>query len=161
MSNKPLYKKYTAGAVAIFIVLFIWGMQDSYGAEVRLGLGKGMTNGNDWITQEFMLVGKRKWYLSAMLTGNDDQQPDTWRYAVGYRVNWRDHTRASPFMRLGAAYWQDKPVPLISDHVSYDMAVGVRVLHVVELEWQHNSTSGRSDQNKGNDLFTLAMVFTF
>lgn len=166
MSDTPFYKKYTFWAVMVFTVLFTWGMivNRAEAAEVRLGIGFGATNDNGWVAQEIMLMGEH-WYGSVMFLNGDDVQPATKRWAAGYRVNWRRDMRVSPYMRLGAAYWEDIPIPLISEHVSFDMAVGIRFWQVAELEWQHNSTGGRKDflggHNSGNDIPFLGVAFAF
>lgn len=161
MSKTIWYKKPTFWGVVVFAMLFIWGLGKVANAgEVSLGVGGGATNGNDWIGQ-FVMISDRDWYASAMRVGGDDVQPDTWRYAIGYRVDWREDKKIAPFLRLGAAYWADEPTPLISDQWSYDMSAGVRLWRVVDVEWQHNSTAGRTDFNKGNDMPFVNVVLPF
>ena len=148
--------------ILIFVVLFAWGiyMQTADAAEARLGLSKGVTHHSDWTGMEGMFV-YRNWYLNAARLGNDDVLPDTVRLALGYRVMWRDEMRLSPYLRLGGAYFMDEPTDIISDRWAYDMTVGLRIFSVVDLEWQHNSTAGRSLQNSGNDMLLLGMVVPF
>ena len=161
MSERVWYKKWTLWAVVVFAALFIWGLARVANAgEVLLGVGAGATNNNDWIGQ-MVTLSDRDWYVSVMRVGGDDIQPDTWRFAVGYRVDWREDKKIAPFLRLGTAYWVDEPIPLISDHWSYDMSAGVRLWKVVDIEWTHNSTAGRTDFNKGNDMPFVNVVFSF
>lgn len=154
MSNSGTRVKLTVLAVLIFIVLFAWGLAK---AEVRLGVGKGVTHDNEWTAQDVLLTNK-DWYFQFTRLGGDELLPDTWRYSIGYRVEWREGSQVEPFLRLGVAYFDDVPYPVISEKYTFDMAVGVRAWRVVEFEWQHNSTAGRSDRNWGNDIFLLSVV---
>ena len=163
MSNNKFqrfFRKPTGWLVLAFIVLFTWGLYNEVKAdelEMRVGLGLGATNDNEWVAQEIM-VTNRDWYASILRTGDDNVLPDTWRLSLGYRVDWRQDKKAAPYMRFGFAVWEQEPFPLISDRLSYDMAVGARFWHVLDLEWQHNSTAGRSDFNNGNDIVILSFV---
>lgn len=149
--------------IAIFVVLFAWGVarQTADAAEIRLGLGRGASNDNAWIMQELMLTTDSHWYFGAAWLGGDDVLPDTMRFTAGYRVSWRDGLRVAPYMRGGMAYFRDEPTDIISDNWAYDMAVGLRLYRVVDLEYQHNSTAGRSLQNSGSDIPALAVVVPF
>ena len=149
-------------AIAIFIVLFSWGVvrQQADAAELRLGLAFAVTNDNDWIGQELMFVHKN-WYGSVIRLGNDNVLPDTVRLAAGYKVGWRDGRRISPFLRLGGAYFKDEPTDIISDRWAYDMALGLRLYSVLDLEYSHNSTAGRSIQNSGNDMLLVGLTVGF
>lgn len=162
--KRKWYQKWTVWAVIAFVIVFTWGyvqQNEADGAELQIGLGHGATNNNDWIAMN-VAVYHNQWYLSGARYGGEDEAflPDTSRYALGYRVDWRDEKTIEPFMRFGVAYWTDEPSNLISDRWSYDMSVGVRLWSVLELEWQHNSTAGRSDFNKGNDVVVLGWVFS-
>lgn len=163
MSNKKWYAKWTVWAVIVFIIVFTWGyalQNKAEAGELQIGLGHGATNNNDWIAMNIAIYHNH-WYVSAARFGGEDRAflPDVSRYALGYRVDWRDGKRVEPFMRFGVAYWTEEPRNLISDRWSYDMSVGLRFWQVLELEWQHNSTAGRSDFNKGNDVVVLGWVF--
>lgn len=151
------HKLYTVGLIILFIIAFAWGVRAN-ADELRLGVGFGVTHDNDWTTQELTYL-HRNWYGQAAYMGGDNRLPDTYRLSAGYRVHWRPEKRFSPFMRLGVAYFGERPLEVISDRLAFDMAVGVRAWGVVELEWQHNSTAGRSDINYGNDVVLLGMVF--
>ena len=167
--NKGKIAKWIA--ITIFIILFAWGIyrQQAEAADLRIGLGSGITNsvlvhggpnGNGWIGQEFMFTHKH-WYGAAMRLGGDDILPDTVRLTAGYRVEWRDERRLSPYLRLGAAYFLDEPTDIISDRWAYDMAMGVQLFGVADLEYQHNSTAGRSAQNSGNDILLIGLKVRF
>lgn len=163
MTTRKWYQKWTVWAVIAFVVIFTWGyitQNKAEATETHIGLGHGATNNNDWIAMH-LAISRNHWYLAALRTGGEDETflPDTWRFSVGYRVDWRKDMKVAPFMKFGAAYWLDEPSNLISDHWSYDMSVGTRFWNVMELEWQHNSTAGRSDFNKGNDIIVLGFVF--
>ena len=149
-------------AIAIFVVLFSWGIynQSAKAGEVRLGLAMAFTNDDDWIGQEVMFMHK-DWYGSVMRVGGDNVLPDTVRLAIGYRVEWREGKKVSPYMRMGGAYFMDEPTDIISDRWAYDMALGVRLYGVTDLEYQHNSTAGRSLQNSGNDMPMIGLVVKF
>lgn len=150
-------------AIATFIGFFLWGrVADS--AEVGIGLGFGYASNQGARYQELMLTSdERKWYVAVTKIGADDRHNyKYWRTTVGYRVNWRSATNFSPYMRLGMAYFNEKPEDYISSHVSFDMSVGIRLWNIVELEFdQHNSTAGRSDQNEGLDAVMLRVVLPF
>ena len=118
------YVKYNRGKVlkwtviTIFVVLFSWGVsrQTADAAEVRLGLGRGASNGNEWIMQELMLTTDSHWYFGIARLGGDDVLPDTVRLTTGYRVSWRDDMRVAPYLRGGVAYFKDEPTDIISDN---------------------------------------------
>lgn len=149
------------GAILLFLVLFVWGLaRDANAGELRIGLGIGASHDNHWKQQSIML-SDRDWYLDVSRLGGDDLLPDTWRYAFGYRVDWREHARVAPYLRMGVAYFEKEPYPLISEQLTYDMAAGVRLWKVLDVEWGHNSTAGRSRRNWGNDIFSLNLVFGF
>lgn len=158
--SKGKVLKWTA--IAIFCVLFAWGIvrQQAEAADLRLGLGFGVSNDNGWIGQELMFTHKH-WYGAAMRLGGDDILADTTRLTVGYRVEWRDERRLSPYLRFGAAYFLDQPTDIISDQWAYDMAMGVQLFGVADLEYQHNSTAGRSLQNSGNDMLIASLKVRF
>ena len=139
--------------IAFFCILFTWGVvnQRADAAEVRLGVSAGFTNGSDWIGSELMLTSHH-WYGSVMRLGGDDELRDTTRLGAGYRVTWREPLNFSPYLRLGMAYFMDEPTDLISDRWAYDMALGLRLWKALDIEYQHNSTAGRSRQNSGNDM---------
>lgn len=154
------FKRYTGILVVLFIALAIWAVYSSKAeaAEIGLGLGAGATNDNGWIAQE-ITVRHGHWYGSILRTGDDDALPDTWRFAAGWRYDWRADKRVSPFIGFGAAWWADDITPLISDRLSYDMRLGLRFWDVVDLGWQHASTAGRARFNDGSDLVVLRLVF--
>lgn len=145
--------------IGIFIALMAWGIyrQQADAAELRLGLGRGVSNGNEWVGQE-LAIAHRHWYGSVSRLGGDDLLPDTVRLAAGYRADWRTEQRLAPYLRLGGAYFTEEPTDLISDRWAYDMALGLRIFGVLDLEYQHNSTAGRSLQNSGNDMLLLGLV---
>jgi len=157
---------YTTVAVVIFIVVFLWGYFNEVEAaeyEGRLGLGTQATDREDRgkaITQDFMFTIDRDWYMEATRFGNGTVIPETWRFSAGRRVDWREETYFAPFVRLGAAYWLE-PSVLVSENWTFDMAVGFRAWNIVEIEYQHNSTAGRSGKNTGVDIVGLYVVFDF
>lgn len=150
-------------AIGIFVAFFLWGADRMARAEglvendyARISLGFGFTNRTQEAIVQELMVGKGPWYASVARIGGAPQMPDQVnRYAIGYRVHWRDGKDWQPYMRLGMAYWSETP-EVISDHWSYDMAIGVR-WRIVELEAQHNSTAGRSVINGGFDAVALGV----
>lgn len=154
---------WAVGAILTFIAFFMWGMKAD-AAELRLGIGMGINHHEGARYQEFMLTdNNRHWYLSATRVGNDDRHNyQYWRGCGGYRVNWRKETNFSPYMRLGACYFNEIPVDYVSDYLTYDLAIGFRILEIADLELiQHNSTGGRSIHNEGLDAIVLGLVFPF
>ncbi len=157
MTNKEKILKWTA--IAIFIGLAAWGLK-AESAEVGIGLSHAVSHESKWIGQH-MYLSDRDWYIEATKYGGEDRLPDTWRYTAGFRVDWRPDTRIEPYLKIGVAYFEDKPVWVISDHWAYDMSMGMRFFGVLDLEYNHNSTGGRSDHNKGNDLINLYLIKEF
>lgn len=157
-------KKWLAiAAIATFLGFFLWG-RAAEAAEARLGLGFGYASNLGATYQELMVTSaKRNWYGAVTRIGGDNRNNYHYtRFTVGYRVNWRRETNFSPFLRLGAAYFDKQPTDYISDDLAYDMAIGVRLWQIVDIEFdQHNSTSGRSDQNEGLDAFLLGVSLPF
>ena len=155
------FKKYAAiGAIVVFVALFLWG-RVADAAEVSLGLGYSPKHETRY--QQVMLgTDDRRWYGSLARIGGDVRHDyQYWRVGAGYRVNWRRESRISPHMRLGAVYFSEEPTDYISDQWAFDMAVGARLWDIVDVEWQHNSTAGRSSQNEGLDAVVLSVVFNF
>ena len=149
--------------IALFVAVFLWG-RTADAAEARLGIGFGYASNEGATYQELMLTSDDlRWYGAVTRIGGDTRNNYHYtRFTAGYRVNWRRETNFSPFMRLGAAYFDKEPTDYISDDLAFDMAIGVRLYDIVELEIdQHNSTGGRSDQNEGLDGFMLGLTFPF
>ena len=158
--------KYTVGLVALFILAFCWGYYNQALADTtfRIGVGTQALDRGDrgeHITQDLMINFDNRWYVQAARFGNGTVVPDTWRYSFGYRVNWREGNKVAPFMRLGPAYWAPEDSVLVSDNWTFDMAVGAQLWQFVDIEWQHNSTAGRSERNSGVDLIVLAINLRF
>lgn len=180
MNLKKLLNKttitYTAILVVIFVTFFVMGRYAEAG-EARIGLGAGTFNAQGAIVQDVMVTtDDLRWYASFQRAGGDDvfynleqrhcrtvRVPfsSVNRFAVGYRVNWYRERTVSPYLRLGAAYFDREPMPFISDDLSYDMAVGVRISDIIEIEAQHNSTAGRSAFNKGMDSVVFGVTLPF
>lgn len=148
--------------ISIFIALLGWGIvnEKANAAEGSIGLSFAFSHGSDWIGQH-LEVGNRDWYFGVARFGNEDKLPDTNRYTVGTRVDWREGYTISPFLKFGLAYFQDEPTWIISDRWAYDMTVGARFFEVIDLQINHNSTAGRTDFNKGNDIAILSIVREF
>ena len=158
--KKPTLKQSIAiGVIALFCAVFLWGRSAEAG-EVTLGLGLST---NEARTQMVTVTtDRRDWYLSAARVGGDERHDYQFgRFAVGYRVNWRADKNFSPFMKLGAVYFTEEPTDYISDRWAYDMVIGTRFYDIVELEYLHNSTAGRSSQNEGLDTVMLSVVLPF
>lgn len=151
-------KKLKWSIIGLFVILFSFGVyKEAYSAEVGLGISHAISHDSKWMGQHVMF-GNRNWFLEVARLGGEPRLPDTYRYVVGYRVDWREPYMFSPFMKMGAAYFKDIPDYVVSDHWAYDMSVGLRLFKVIDFEYNHNSTGGRSERNKGNDLLTLTMV---
>jgi hypothetical protein len=146
-------------AIITFIGFFLWG-RAADAAEVGVGLGfskNGATHQQVTLTSTDL-----RWYGSVTRIGGDRRHNYIYgRVAAGYRVNWRRDTRFSPYMKLGGVYFTKEPTDYISDSWAYDMNIGVRVWDIVELEYQHNSTAGRSSQNEGLDTVMVSVVLPF
>lgn len=156
-------QKLAIGVIAGFIGLFLWGLKAD-ASEVRLGVGIGFAANAEARYQEIMLTSTdRKWYGAYTRIGGDAEHNYHYnRFTVGRRVNWRRATNFSPYMRFGIAYFNEPPKDYISESLSYDMALGVRLYDVLEIEFdQHNSTAGRSDDNEGLDAYMISVVFSF
>ena len=161
--KKPTTKQaYAIGLIALFIGFFLWG-RVAEAAEARLGVGWAYQNTAGATYQELMVTSSDlRWYGAATRIGGDDRHNyEYWRVTAGYRVNWRSATNFNPYMRLGVAYFDEEPTDYISDQFAFDMAAGLRLYNLVELEIEHNSTAGRSSQNEGLDAVTLSVVLPF
>lgn len=164
--NKKI--KWTAVAVLLFVLVFMWG-RNAEAAEVGIGLGWGVlgTRSEGVVTQELMLkTNDYRWYVSYARIGanqNDRlQMRQNDRFTAGYQLVFRRGMKVEPYMMLGMAYFEDPPMNLISERLTYDMRLGVRIKDIVELELDgHNSTASRSDYNSGMDVMSLRAVFRF
>lgn len=155
--------KATSGIVLVlaFLALFIWG-RNAESAELGLGVGYGINHTAKAAVQEITIsTDDYRWYGQVIRIGGDGVLDDNWRYSAGYRLFWRRDENVKPFLRLGAAYFDHAPVQLVSDHLTFDMGLGLRWKDIIELEYNHNSTAGRSDKNTGIDFVTLRVVFQF
>lgn len=160
--------KWTAIAVLIFVVVFLWGRCAEAG-EVGVGLGFGLptTRSEGLVTQEIMLkTDDYRWYMSYARVGankNDYlhlRQNDRW--TAGYQLVFRRGKDVEPYMMLGVAYYEEPPLNLISERLTYDMRIGVRLYDVVEIDIDgHSSTASRADINTGLDVISLRAVFQF
>ena len=158
--KKPTTKQAIAiGLIVTFIGFFLWG-RAADAAEAGIGLGfskNGATHQQLTLTSTDL-----RWYGSATRIGGDRRHNYVYgRLGAGYRVNWRRDMRFSPYMKLGGVYFTEEPTDYISDRWAFDMNIGVRLYDIVELEYQHNSTAGRSDQNEGLDTVVLQVVLPF
>jgi hypothetical protein len=149
--------------IVAFVAMFLWG-RPAESAEARLGLGFGYASNEGAVYQEMMVTStSRQWYAGVTRIGGDDRHDyQYWRLSAGYRLNWRGGAKLSPYVRVGAAYFDEAPTDYISDKLAFDLAVGIRICDLFELELdQHNSTAGRSDNNEGLDAVSLSLIFPF
>ena len=159
MKTPTMKQSIAIGAIIMFIGLFVWGrVADAAEAGIGLGFSKnGATH-----QQVTLTTTDLRWYGSVTRIGGDRRHNYVYgRLGAGYRVNWRRETRFSPYLKLGAVYFTKEPTDYISDQWAFDMNVGMRMWNVVELEYQHNSTAGRSSQNEGLDTLFLNVVLPF
>ena len=157
-----------AVGIAIFLAFFVWGRTVD-AAEVGLGLGTGLpsTHSDGIRAQEIQIrTNDYRWYFSYARIGANingrlqTRQVDRW--AIGYTVVWRRGKAVQPYMSIGAAYFDQPPMDLISERLTYDMRVGIRFKDIIELELDnHNSTASRSDKNTGIDIPWVRVVFQF
>lgn len=150
-------------AIIIFVVFFALG-RSAEAAEARLGLGFGVSGNEGARYQEMMLTtNDLRWYGAVTFIGGDNRHDYQYRrFTIGYRVNWRRATNFSPYLRLGTAYFDKEPTDYISDKWAFDMAIGMRLWNILELEIvQHNSTAGRSNQNEGLNAPMFSVVLPF
>ena len=149
--------------IAAFVGFYLWGLKAD-AAELGLGLGKGYANNAGATYQEIMVRdAQRHWYASVARIGGDNEfNYKYWRGCGGYQVNWRKEKRFAPYARLGACYFDEAPVGLVSERLTYELAFGVRFWGIVELDLDtHNSTAGRSDKNAGLDAMMLRVLWRF
>ena len=155
------WRKPTFWLILGFIGLASWGaMRDANAADLRIGAGFGWENAQDAVSMDLMLTIDEDFYLSAAKMAGGRVGDDVWRYAAGFRFDWREGKRIQPFLRLGGAYW-DGITGLVGDQHTFDLALGLRFGGALELELQHNSTAGRSVPNTGVDLIVLGLVKEF
>jgi len=159
-------KILTTLAIIAFVVAFLWG-RNAQSAEVGLGLGFGTFNAADATIQELSVItDDLHWFASYSRVGgvDSDRLQDKYndRYVIAYRVFWRDDKDFRPYLSLGVAYFDKAPERLISEHLAYDLRLGVRWKDILELDVDgHNSTAGRSERNTGIDSVNLRIVFQF
>jgi len=155
-------------AIALLVLITAFGIyKEAHAQEVKLGLGYGVNHTEDWIMQE-VVISNRDWYGSIARLGGDDSGgcmvqlcealPTTWRVAAGYRADFREDKNFSPYTRMGIAYFEEAPDMVVSENLTFDLAIGMRLYKVVDIELQHQSTAGRSRRNWGSDLITLSLV---
>lgn len=157
-------KQPTTWIIVVFILLFLWGLRrEAEASDLRfeVGLGFGSTHQSTVVMEELGLLYDEKWYVHIAHLGNDERVPDTYRITAGRRVAWRQEHTFSPYLRMGAAYWQHRPAGLVDANLTFDMAVGLRAWDVVELEWSHQSTAGRVHPNTGVDVVGLHYTSRF
>ena len=151
--------------IALFVAVFIWGRSAEAGEpEFGLGLGFGYASNEGATYQElFLRDASRNWYGSVNRIGGDTlNNYEYWRFCGGWQVNWRKNSNISPYSRLGACWFDEAPTDYISDNLAYELALGVRLWNIVEIDIDtHNSTAGRSEQNEGLDAVMIRMVFPF
>ncbi len=148
-------------AVIVFFILFTWGNYAD-AAEIRFGLGHGIAHADHVVTQSVMVsTDDLRWYAQYTRIGDERYMGGNDRLSAGMRVNWRRDKRISPYMRLGFAYFDDVPMPYISERLAFDMAIGLRLYSVIELEYAHNSTANRAVANWGFDVIELAVTKRF
>ncbi len=158
MKIEPRWSRYVFWLIAVFVALFVWGLNMPANAqEIRPGMAVGVTNGNEYTSGELLLTDGRFYVSAAIMDAGG--QPETKRYTLGRTVKWRHGKTVQPYLRFGVAYWSTSPEPFISDNLTFDMNAGVRLFRYLEIELQHNSTGGRSSRNKGNDLLFVGLVF--
>ena len=159
------FKDHRGLAIGIFVALLLlagFGASQLAKADddwsLAVGLGAGLTNDNEWITQEIELRYDR-WHLGVMRTGDDSHLPDTWRYTLAWGHDWREGKFFRPCIRFGVAYWQDQVPPLLSENLSYHMVFCGKFGPNLQLDIiQHNSTAGRAEFNNGVDTAVLKFV---
>lgn len=157
------WAKSAAALIALFLILFLWG-RSSEAAEVGIGLGAGVNHSSGAVGQELSVTSDDlRWFASYTRLGGrpgDTVLAYNNRWVGAYRVFWRRDHDLMPYMALGAAYFEE-PTVLVTERLTYDLRVGLRWNNIVELEYAHNSTAGRSQRNAGIDFITLRAVFRF
>ena len=156
-------KLIAIGVIAVFVGFYLWGLKAD-AAEVGLGLGFGYASNDGATYQEIQIKDdNQNWYGSLARIGGDTRNNyHYWRACGGYQVNWRRGRVIEPYARLGACYFDEEPTDYISDELAYELAFGVRLWDIVEVDIDtHNSTAGRSDQNEGLDGAMLRVIWRF
>ena len=157
------WAKTSAALIALFLILFLWG-RSSEAAEVGIGLSSGFNHSNGAVGQELSITSNDlRWFASYTRVGGrpeDTVLSYNDRFVAAYRVFWRRGHDLMPYTSLGAAYFSE-PTVLVTERLTYDLRLGVRWNNILELEYAHNSTAGRSVRNAGIDFVTLRAVFRF
>ena len=151
--------------IGAFIVAFGFGIKNAQADDFRIAFGAGFNHSEKALTSEVMYTFDNHVYLAATRIGGDlvlnPNHNQIMKLAGGYRVRWRDELKVSPYMRMGIAYFDHKPYLVMNDNVAFDMALGVRLWDIAELELLHNSTAGRSTRNWGLDYVNFGLVIPF
>lgn len=162
-------KQPTTWLVIALVAAFVYGLLRGPTAQaatlelppahrVTIGVGYGLIHAQGLVVQELGYEYDDRWTVRLTRTGNDARIPDTWVGAVGRRVPLYDGKHFSPFVAIGAAWFDEPPSAVVDSRLVFDLEVGVRYRNVVDLVWHHNSTSGRSDPNSGIDYWLLRAV---
>ncbi len=158
-------KKWGSLLVVLFILVFLWG-RNADAAELGLGLGFGVNHTENATIQELSIQSDDyRWFASYTRVGGGKANGLVLdynnRFVGAYRVFWRRDKDWKPYLSLGAAYFEEAPLNVISERLTYDMRFGARWKDILELEAAHNSTAGRSLRNSGFDTLNLRVVFQF
>ena len=159
-------KLVTLTILAIVVTGFFM-IRDAESAEIGLGLGYGTFNAKHSRTQEISIQSNDyRWFASYARIGAADndriRRDQTNRYTAAYRACFWRERKLTPCISMGAAYFDEPIMTLISDRLTYDIRIVVRWKEVLEFEIdQHNSTAGRSVTNSGLDSIMLRGVFRF
>jgi hypothetical protein len=159
------------GAIVLFVFAFTFGLlavmpkAEASEHQINFGLGYGYANTSDLISQRMGYVYGDRWYVMAERFGGPGYS-DSWGGFAGRQVIFRQGKRYEPVLRFGVGYF-DEPIEksgrqVVSDEWVFQLAVSIRFRGVIGFSIaDHNSTSGRSDRNKGIDRAALDYYLSF
>lgn len=161
ISNFSLRGRTKIAVIAIFVILIgILAFRKATAYELQIGLGHGFGN-TDVITQDFA-IEYDGFYGRVVRLGDEPILPDKlWKLSAGWRGYFREGTNFQPYLYIGAAWFTEEPSSVISDRLAYDMGLGLRFYKVFDLNYEHNSTAGRTSKNRGLDVISVRVAIPF
>jgi hypothetical protein len=168
---KAFFKRHAMGslvAILSFIILFWWGSRnEAFGDEITIGVGAGVDHIEGAITQRLGYQPNPRWHLRYERFGGKGE-PHSNMYGIQRTLRWRQDKELQPYLSLGAVYFDtiltdEKGRELMKDEfLAYNLGVGIdwrySKLTSLRLGFDHNSTAGRSDRNRGVDRIHLTFM---
>jgi len=158
-----LFKKPQVLLILLFIGLFFWALNaEAEEKAFELGLAAGFYHSEQHITQRIGFNYADKWIAQYERHGGNGYDISN-SISAQRQVVFRQGRKLEPYLRLGVSYF-DVPVRdldadevryLVHERLTFSLGAGVRLSKVMSLGFEHNSTAGRSDPNRGLDRFYL------